>query len=97
MRIISRKIIIESGMKYPLIKAPLDAWYHLVKRADWNSLAELKCDFPSADYVQNDRYVFNIKGNHFRIVAKINFTHKIVYMRFIGTHKEYDKIIASEV
>ncbi len=97
MRVISKKKINEAINKYPQAKTSLEAWYAFVKHADWNNISDLKSDFPSADYVQNDRFVFNIKGNNFRIVAKIIFEYKLIYMRFIGTHKDYDKINASEV
>lgn len=63
-----------------------------VTRADWNSLADIKQDFNSADYVGNNRYVFNIDGNNFRLVAIVIFLAHKVYIRFIGTHPEYDKI-----
>ena len=69
-------------------------WYYRVKRANWNNLLELKKDFNSVDFVGNERYVFNFKGNHYRIVCIIIFASKKVYIRFIGTHAEYDKIIA---
>lgn len=70
----------------------LERWYEFVLKSNWSSLADIKADFASVDYVGSDRYVFNIKGNHFRLVALIHFSVRTVYIRFIGTHKEYDKI-----
>jgi len=62
------------------------------KLADWSTFNEIKQTFNSADFVGNDRYVFNIKGNKYRLVAVIHFDIRTVYIKFIGTHKEYDRI-----
>lgn len=75
----------------------LDDWYAAVKEADWSNLAELKQRFSTVDYVGNDRYVFNIKGNNYRLVAMIFFNIRTVFVRFIGTHAEYDKIDCSTI
>ena len=72
-------------------------WTRIVEAADWASLADIKQDFNSVDYVKNDRYVFNIKGNQYRLIAMIHFRVRSLYIRFIGTHSEYDRIRASEV
>ena len=76
---------------------PLISWYNEVKKSDWANFSELKLSFNSADAVGNDRYVFNIKGNKYRIIALIIFKVRTVFILFIGTHKEYDKIEASTV
>ncbi len=78
-------------------KEALECWYAIVKRAQWKNLAELKSVYPRTDYVGNDRYVFNIKGNKYRIVALILFQIRTVYIRFVGTHEEYDKIDCSTI
>ena len=70
----------------------LERWYELTEAAQWNTFADIRLDFGSVDSVGNQHYVFDIMGNHFRIVAVIKFTIGFVYIRFIGTHKEYDKI-----
>jgi mRNA interferase HigB len=67
-------------------------WYKRTTKANWNSFADIKQTFNTADYVGNDRYVFDIKGNNYRIVTIVLFINKKVYMRFVGTHEEYDKI-----
>jgi mRNA interferase HigB len=67
-------------------------WYKRTSKANWSNLADIKQTFNTVDYVGNDRYVFDIKGNNYRIVAIVLFINKKVYMRFIGTHKEYEKI-----
>ena len=66
-------------------------WYFKTKRSDWNNLNELKQTFATADYIGNNRVVFNIKGNDYRLVAIVIFASKKVYIRFIGTHAMYDK------
>lgn len=67
-------------------------WYFKTRSAEWNQLADIKKTFNSVDYVGNNRYVFNTKGNDFRLVAIVIFISKKVYIRFIGTQKEYDSI-----
>jgi len=90
-----KKTLLLFAEKYPSSVSALNNWYQVAKNADWNKFADLKNDFNSVDYVGNDRYVFNIKGNNFRIVAMIFFNIRTVYIRFVGTHAEYDKIDSS--
>ncbi|WP_304709074.1 type II toxin-antitoxin system HigB family toxin [uncultured Rikenella sp.] len=71
---------------------PMRDWYKKTSRATWNSLADIRKTFNSADYVGNKRYVFNVKGNNYRIVAMIFFEVQQLYIRFVGTHAEYDNI-----
>ena len=71
---------------------PLLEWYTKTKKANWANFNELRKDYPSADYVENDLYVFNIKGNKYRLIARIFFSIRTVFIRFIGTHNEYDEI-----
>ena len=70
----------------------LKDWYYKTKRSEWDNLNDIKQTFNSVDYIGNSRYVFNIKGNNYRLVAIIIIASKKVYIRFIGTHAEYDKI-----
>jgi len=72
-------------------------WYYKASRSEWNSLNDIKQTFNNVDYVKNNRYVFNIKGNDYRLVAIIIFASKKIYIRFIGTHDEYDKIDCSNI
>jgi mRNA interferase HigB len=97
MRIVTFRAIKEYVEKDANATVALYEWYHRVRRADWNNLLELKKDFNSVDYVGNERYVFNIKGNHYRIVCIIIFASKKVYIRFIGTHAQYNKISAKMI
>ena len=70
----------------------LNEWYENVKTADWSDLKDIKNTFNSVDYVGNDRYVFNSKGNRYRLIAMIFFDVRTLYIRFIGTHAHYNRI-----
>ncbi|WP_321494754.1 type II toxin-antitoxin system HigB family toxin [uncultured Desulfobacter sp.] len=78
-------------------KGPIDAWWHEAKRANWQSWTEIKAQYGSASILKGNRVVFNLAGNKYRLVVKINFPAQTVYIRFVGTHKEYDKINAEEI
>jgi mRNA interferase HigB len=91
MRIVTFRAIKDFIEKDANSSIALYEWYHKVNRANWNNLLELKKDFNSIEYVGNERYFFNIKGNHYRIVCIIIFNSKKVYIRFIGTYAEYNK------
>ena len=97
MVIISKTIVAEFGNKNADSVEALNKWYEVSKKAEWKNLSELKKTFNTVDYVGNDRYVFNIKGNKYRLVAMIFFNIRTVFIRFIGTHAEYDKINCSEI
>ena len=89
MHIITRKRLLECAQKNPDCPAALESWYRIVKHTDFNSFAELRQTFPSADRVSN-LTVFNIGGNKARLIAAIHYnTHK-VYIRHVLTHKDYD-------
>lgn len=97
MRVISPKKISDFVLKNAHAKVPLYNWLSQTKKADWNKLADIKQTFNSVDYVGNQRYVFNIGRNNYRLVALILFEGKRVYIRFIGTHQEYDNIDCSKI
>lgn len=78
--------------KHPEAEIPLLRWAEFVEESDWKCHADLKNDFPSADYVGNNRYVFNISGNKFRLIAVAIFLQGFIHIRFVGSHSEYDKI-----
>ena len=92
MRIIAHRTILKYGKQYPDAKIALESWYKTAKAAKWENFQDIKNVFNSVDYVGNQCYVFNIKGNNYRLIVKILFVQQIIYIRFIGTHKEYDKI-----
>lgn len=95
MRVIARSTLREFWSKYPESQKSLVVWYKNVETANWKSPIELKIQFPIASILNDNRVVFNIKGNKYRVVVKINYELKILWIRFIGTHSEYDKINAN--
>jgi mRNA interferase HigB len=76
---------------------PLMAWYRQVRKADWATPADVKSDIRSASILKDGRVVFNIAGNKYRIVAWINYPYRVLYVRFVGTHRQYDAIDAQTV
>ena len=74
------------------VKSALDAWFHEVRHASWSSSADVKRSYANASIVGADRVVFNIKGNSYRLVAAVDYVRAIVFIKWIGTHKEYDAI-----
>lgn len=92
MVIIAKTFINVFANRHPASKAALNSWYQIVKDVDWGSFNDVRNTFGSVDAVGNDRYVFNIKGNDYRLIAMIFFDKRTVYIRFIGTHAEYDKL-----
>jgi len=92
MVIIAKTFINIFADKHSASKAALNNWYQIVKEADWEKFNDVRNTFGSVDAVGNDRYVFNIKGNDYRLIAMIFFDKRTVYIRFIGTHAEYDKL-----
>ena len=100
MRVIalsSLKAFLDASPAYADAREPVMAWYRQVKAADWASPAEVKRDIRSASILKDGRVVFNIAGNKYRIVVWINYAYRVVYIRFIGTHKQYDGIDAQTI
>ena len=97
MRVIAKKIIREFWEKHSDCEQQLKSWYQEASNAEWKSPNEIKSEYPSASILSNNRIVFNIKGNNYRLIIKINYDYRIVWIRFIGTHSEYDRINANEI
>ena len=97
MRIFTEQTLKEFIQKRPDAEVALQDWVSKVKKSAWKGHADVKKTFRSTDYVGNQRYVFNIKGNTYRLVAIIRFTIGYVYIRFIGTHDQYSKIDCSNI
>ncbi|MBW1773929.1 MAG: type II toxin-antitoxin system HigB family toxin [Deltaproteobacteria bacterium] len=99
MHVIKRKTLIEfyeqPGRQD--VKGPLEAWYYEANHAQWASPADVKRQYRSASILRGNRVVFNIAGNKYRLVVRINYDSKTVFVRFIGTHQEYDKIDAKVI
>ena len=92
MHIISFRKLSEFFENDPNSKVALQDWYKRANKADWENFADIKKTFNSVDSVGNSRFVFNVKGNHYRIVAQILFNVKRVFIRWVGNHKDYNKI-----
>lgn len=103
MRIIARRTLREfvgrlAGHKdQRAVKAALDAWFDEVKKARWSSSADVKRSYATASIVTAERVVFNIKGNAYRLVVAVDFEKAIVWIKWIGAHKDYDRVDVSEV
>ena len=97
MRIIARRTLREYYEKNPETRSTLESWYYEAKHASWSSPTDVTVRFPSASIVDKDRVVFRLLRNRFRLVVAVNYEAKLVFVRFIGTHKEYDAIDVKEV
>ena len=99
MRIIARKTLREfwKGRRHADAEQPLKSWFKEASDADWKRPSDIKEMFGSASIIGNNRVVFNIAGNKYRLVVKVNYPYRVIYIRFIGTHEQYDNIDASEV
>jgi mRNA interferase HigB len=97
MRIIAKKALREFWERHRDAEEPLLAWYREVEHEDWDTPAKVKERYRSAGIVGNNRGVFNIKGNSYRLVVRVNYRARIVLIRFVGTHAEYDRIDVEEV
>ena len=95
MRIISRRILREFWEKHPDATIALQTWFHDVERATWNSPTDIKTVYQNASIVVNNRVVFNIKGNDYRLVVAVDYQRLIFFIKFLDTHEEYDRIDAS--
>jgi mRNA interferase HigB len=95
MRIIARSTLTEYWQKHPDTEQPLKAWFDDASRGNWQSQSEIKEVYANASIVANNRVVFNIKGNNYRLIVHILYEIGIIFISFIGTHQEYDKIDAT--
>jgi mRNA interferase HigB len=95
MRVIAKRTLRQFWESHPRgsqAETPLRVWYATVEDADWASPADVKATYGDASILKESRVVFNISGNKFRLVARINYPYRVVYVRFVGTHEEYDAI-----
>jgi mRNA interferase HigB len=97
MRVISKRMVNEFIEKHPNAAEPLLRWYLICKEHDWLAFSDMRKVFPHADGVGNDLYIFNVGGNKFRVIARIFFSIKTIYIRFIGTHSQYDRVKLSDL
>lgn len=97
MRIISRKTLRDFWEKHPDARQALQSWYADVEQAHWQGPVDVKKTYASVSFLSNNRLVFNIKGNQYRIVIVVQYRYGFVYIRFVGTHAEYDRIDAETI
>lgn len=97
MRVIAKRALRDFWMKHADCEDQLKSWFKETEKSHWRDLNELKSDYPSASILKDNRIVYNIKGNHYRLIVKFNFEFQICWIRFIGTYAEYDKIDANKI
>lgn len=91
MRVLGRGLLSEFSAKHESAKSALDSWYQFAKKADWKKPQDIKQRFRSADFLADNRVIFNIKGNHYRLVVKVRYQNGIVVIEWVGTHAGYSK------
>lgn len=94
MRIIAKSTLREFWEKHADAEEALQAWYDDTERSHWQSPTDIRAMYASVSFLANNRVVFNIRGNHYRLVTHLHYNTQIVYIRFVGTHAEYDRIDA---
>lgn len=97
MRVIAKKILRHFWAIHNDCEQQLKSWFQEASKAEWKNPNEIKNEYLNASILNNNRVVFNIKGNNYRLIVKINFDYQMIWIRFIGTHAEYDKINANEI
>lgn len=97
MRVIAKKCLRDFWGIYPDCEQQLKSWYREAEKSKWTTPKAIKNQYPSASILENNRVVFNIKGNHYRLIVRINYDYGMVWIRFIGSHKQYDKIDANKI
>jgi len=97
MRVIARKALREFWEMHPDAEQALRAWFHDAMHAQWRTPAEIRRTYASASIIANNRVVFNVRGNRYRLVVAVNYDYGLVYVRFIGTHRAYDEIDATTI
>jgi mRNA interferase HigB len=97
VRVIAKKTLRDYWEIHNDCEDQLKSWYNEAENAYWKTPKEVKKLYPTASILPNNRVVFNINGNNYRLIVKINYTHGLIWIRFIGTHSEYDKIDASNI
>lgn len=97
MRIFNRSTLLHFGRIHQDADAPLRAWYAEVAAAAWNSPADIKARYPHASLLGQKRVVFNIGGNKYRLIVEVDYIHTMVFVQFLGTHRQYDNVDAETV
>ena len=97
MRIIALGALRHFWLRHPDAEVPLRAWYAIARRAQWRRPADVKAAYRSASFVAGNRVVFNIKGNDYRLVVAVHYNRGMIFIRFVGTHRQYDAIDAASI
>lgn len=97
MRVISRRVLKEYGDHHAEARGSLNAWYEETKKANWKTSQDIKNEYASASFLEDNRVIFNIKGNSYRLIVHLKYAMGVVMIKWIGTHAEYDKIDAAKV
>lgn len=97
MNVLSRSTLVDFWTKHPTAEAALSAWYRIVRGAPWPSFADVRATFNSADYVADGKVVFNIGGNNFRLVALMGYRTQRIFILWVGTHAEYDRLNVADL
>lgn len=97
VRVIAKSTLKGFWTRHPECEQQLKAWYREAEEATWKRTSDIKREYPTASFLKDNRVVFNIKGNHYRLIVRINYDYGLVWIRFIGTHNEYDKIDATKI
>ena len=97
MNVISKRTLVEFYNEHPQAKTPLEVWHSDTRKAQWKSPDDIKKFYASASFLEDNRVVFNIGGNKYRLIVHIDYKRKIVRVKFVGTHAQYDKINAKEI
>jgi len=97
LRVIAKKILREFWERYPDSEEQLKSWFQEAEKGVWPNPNFVKNEFPKSRLIPKNRVIFNIRGNHYRLVVRINYKYQMVYIRFIGTHPEYDKIDPTKI
>ena len=97
MRVIAKKILRDFWQKHSDCEQQLKAWFQEAGKAEWKNTNDIKVQYPTASLLADNRVVFNIKGNRYRLIVRINYEYQMVWIRFIGTHSEYDRVNAEKI
>jgi mRNA interferase HigB len=97
LRVIAKKVLKEFWQKHSDCEQQLKSWYQESTKSNWKNSNDIKREYPTASFLPDNRVVFNIKGNHYRLIIKLNYEYQILWIRFIGTHAECDKINAQKI
>lgn len=92
MNVVARRTLVEFWTLHPKAKAPLSAWYEIARAAEWRTPQDVRADFNSVDFVGDNRLIFDIGGNNYRLVTRISYPFKQLLVKFVGTHRDYDRI-----